>query len=334
MKSSCAALQRFDIGRDDRGGAEDRHLPRIPGFRMIELCGRGGSGSVYLGIDRDGVRRAVRVIRDGEGGEGRLARESCAVALYRNLAHGNEHLIDILYSGRVRSAVYCIMPLADSASERQFRYRPLTLAEKLRRGIGSPEEQLRIVRDIVDAVSFLHAPGVAHRDLKPENILFIDGVLKVADPGMLASAYCRSAGGTREFSPPHPRSGVRTDIYAVGMMIYCVFTGSPPERFPELPPDWNSDFHSRLNRIILNCCAPEGGYADVTELAADLEGLSVPPPRRSSLRRAWLRTRRSAELWLVMLALLIGLGACHRGEHGAPAPRYPVPVRAMAGGSK
>ena len=315
MKTADAIMQLPAVRED---GAEE--LPHIPGFRLIELCGRGGSGSVYLGIDRDGVRRAVRIIRrDVHVGE----REDAAVARYRNLAHGNAHLIDILYSGHIRSTVYHILPLADSASARQYRYRPLTLAEKLRRGGCSPEEKLRIVRDIADAVVFLHEHGVAHRDLKPENILFVDGVLKVADPGLLTPSCCISTGGTREFSPPRPCSGCRTDIYAAGMIIYCVFTGFPPERFPELPPEWNDDFHSQLNGIILKCCTPDGsGYRSAAELAADLKALELPPPRRSFLRRAWHRTRRSAELWLTVLALVFGLASCRHPKLAA------LPVRA------
>ena len=311
----------LSIPRAEKRPDHAEEMPCIPGFRLIERCGRGGSCSVYLGIDRDGVRRAVRIVHPEVCRA--VAREDAAVARYRNLAHGNAHLIDILYSGHVRSTFYYVLPLADSASARQYRYCPLTLAEKLRRGDCSPEEKLRIVRNIADAVAFLHEHGVAHRDLKPENILFVDGVLKVADPGSLARANCFSTGGTREFSPPCPRSGCRTDIYAAGMIMYCVFTGFPPEKFPELPPEWQDGFHSRLNRMILKCCKPDGrGYRTAAELAADLEALELPRPRRDFLRKAWRRTRRSAELWLTLLALLFGLVSC---RHAKPAS---LPVRA------
>lgn len=315
MKSN----RRLSAPSGKPGGAAAEELPCIPDFRLIEECGRGASGAVYLGIDRDGVRRAVRILHDEARRPGVRERECSAVALYRNLAHGNPHLIDILYSGHVRTTFYYILPLADSASARQYRYRPLTLAEKLRRGGCSPEEKLRIVRDIADAVVFLHAHGVAHRDLKPENILFVDGVPKVADPGLLAPAHCFSNGGTREFSPPHPRSGIRTDLYALGMIMYCVFTGYPAERFPELPPDWRSGFHSKLNRMILNACSSDGsGYRSAAELAADLEALELPRPRWHTLRRAYRRVRRSAELWLVLLALLFGFVSCRRSENDRP----------------
>lgn len=307
-------------GEREAGAAEP--MPHIPGFRLIERCGRGGSGSVYLGIDRDGVRRAVRVLRPDANRAGGVERETAAVARYRDLAHGNDHLIDILYSGHAGATFYQILPLADSASERRCRYRPLTLAEKLRQGGVTPEEKLKIVRDIAATVAFLHEHGVAHRDLKPENILFVDGVLKIADPGLLAPTHCLSTGGTRAFSPPRPRSAFRTDLYAVGMIMYSVFTGLPPESFPELPPGWNDGFHSRLDRLIIACCAPDGkGCRSTAELVAELDALELPSPRWSFLRKAWHRTRRSAELWLTILALLFGMVSCCHAKSAAPSVR-------------
>ena len=320
MKSAGADLSPAAV-RDGTAGLP----PRIPGFRLIELCGRGGSGSVYLGIDRDGIRRAVRVLRPEAHCAATAERENFAVARYRDLAHGQEHLIDILYSGHARSTFYCVLPLADSASSRQYRYRPLTLAEKLRRDACPLDEKLAIVRDIAEAVAFLHAHGVAHRDLKPENILFVDGVLKVADPGLLAPGHRVSTGGTREFSPTYPCSGFRTDIYALGKIVYCVFTGLPPEKYPQLPAEWHGAFYADIDRLILKCCAPEGGCRSMAELAAALAELEIPPPRWGILRRAWRHVRRSAELWLVMLALLFGFVSCRR------TPRADREVPAQAG---
>lgn len=288
-----------------------KRLPHIPGFRLIEECGRGGSGAVYLGIDRDGVRRAVRVMRIDAGDERVRERECAAIAGYRNLALGHEHLIDILYVGRTRSTVYCVLPLADSASARQFRYRPLTLTEKLEHFRGGVDERLRIVRTIADAVSFLHAHGVAHRDLKPDNILFVGGVLKIADPGLSAPAGDWGNGGTREFAPPRPSDGFHADVHALGMIMYCVFTGFAPERFPELPPGWTHPFYARLNRMILKCCDPETpGYRSAAELAAELSLLTPPSFRRRVLPRAWRKIRDSAGAWAAAALLLIGLFSC------------------------
>ena len=303
------------------GDADPERMPHIPGFRLIERCGRGGSGSVYLGIDRDGVRRAVRVMRTDTSGDRGRERECAAIAEYRNLALDHEHLIDILYVGHTRATVYCVLPLADSASERQFRYHPLTLTEKSANAPGSLDERLRIVRDIAGAVSFLHEHHVAHRDLKPDNILFVGGEVKVADPGLLAPADDPGCGGTREFSPLRPVNGFHADIYALGMIMYCVFTGFAPERFPELPPGWTQPFYAQLNRIILKCCSPDApGYASASEVAAELSMLEAPPLRRRVFRRAWRRSRNSAAAWIAALLLLFGMFSCREpGRHADDA---------------
>ena len=304
--------------KTDAADIHQKRLPHIPGFRLIEECGRGGSGSVYLGIDRDGVRRAVRVMRLDAGDESVRERECAAISEYRNLALGHEHLIDILYVGRTRSTVYCVLPLADSASARQFRYRPLTLTDKLEHFRGGIDERLRLVRAIAGAVAFLHAHGVAHRDLKPDNILFVDGVLKVADPGLLAPAHRSGGGGTPEFAPPFSISGFHADIHALGMIMYCIFTGFAPERFPELPPGWTHPFYARVNRMILKCCDPEApGYRSAEELAAELSVLKPPPSRRRVLPRAWRRIRGSAGAWAAAALLLIGSFSCRDGKRSA-----------------
>lgn len=297
--------------------------PRIPNFHLVECCGRGGFGAVYLGIDRDGVRRAIRVVRR-EKCDSQIAEcESAAIANYRNLASGHRHLLDILYAGRTRSCIYYVMPLADRASGPNCRYRPLTLAEKIRQNDLPESSKLRIIRDIASAVAFLHAHGVAHRDLKPENILFVDGVVKVADPGMLAPEWNVGCGGTREFSPPQPTDGRSADIYALGIIIYCIFTGLPAERFPELPEFWNTPFYSRLNRIVLHCCPQDGSTCPPTEaVVAALERLEAPSsPDRRTLRRAWLHARNSAALWLSAGLLLWGMFSCADSESRKVPPQ-------------
>ena len=69
--------------------AVSERLPRIPNFHLVECCGRGGFGAVYLGIDRDGVRRAIRVVRRNDPGSPAEC-ESASVAAYRNLASGHD----------------------------------------------------------------------------------------------------------------------------------------------------------------------------------------------------------------------------------------------------
>lgn len=113
-------------------------FPRIPGFKLVEQCGRGGSGTVYLGVDCDGIHRAIRVLRpDPERPEQREV-EAAAIAAYRNIAREQKHLIDILYIGRGRDFLYYIMPLADSERDPRCRYKPRTLAGEISAGREVP----------------------------------------------------------------------------------------------------------------------------------------------------------------------------------------------------
>ncbi len=234
--------------------------------------------------------------------------EAAAIAAYRNIAREQKHLIDILYIGRGRDFLYYIMPLADSERDPRCRYKPRTLAGEIGREGSSTREKLRVVNEIIEGVAFLHAHGLAHRDLKPENILFVGGVLKVADPGLVSEIGRVNLSGTPGFAPEFPLDGRDADIYAIGKIIYTLFTGLAPEDFPELPRSWRTMFHSRLNRIILKCCAESESlrYSDISLLAADVSALCRPSP----LRRGW-NLFRSAAPWLLLA--LIALPAVFLG---------------------
>lgn len=70
--------------------------PKIPNFNIVELCGRGGSSEVWLGIDDDGIKRAIRIMdKVNEGNAHRIELESKAIALYRNVANQHVNLLEI-----------------------------------------------------------------------------------------------------------------------------------------------------------------------------------------------------------------------------------------------
>lgn len=75
--------------------------PYIPDFNIVEQCGQGGSSTVWLGVDYDGIRRAIRII-DLVRGRSReqIEAEKNAISLYRNVANRHENLLDILYIGK------------------------------------------------------------------------------------------------------------------------------------------------------------------------------------------------------------------------------------------
>lgn len=274
-------------GEEEKGFMDDpipggmETPPRIPDFVLVEKCGHGGSGTIYLGIDRDGIRRAVRVLRRDALEPEQLDAEKTAIGCYRNLIHGERNLIDVLYTGETPEALYYVMPLADSLNERWCRYRPATLAARIGDAGFTREAKLETLLTVADALRRIHERGLAHRDLKPENILYIDGEPVIADPGSCAPLAEIADVGTPGYKPPCPCRGDLADIHAFGRIAYTLFSGYPPELYPDIPDDWNGDFHAAVDRLIFRCCGGEAErYRNANELCADLAALAKPGRRR------------------------------------------------------
>ena len=105
----------------------------------------------------------------------------------------------------------------------------------------SPEQSLDFIRQLAEALAYLHSHGVCHRDLKPENILVdSDGKVHIVDFGIALLQGARrvtwqnlsDALGTPDYMAPEQvqgkRGDARTDIYALGMILYEMQTGAVP----------------------------------------------------------------------------------------------------------
>ena len=241
--------------------------PYIPDFNIVEQCGQGGSSTVWLGVDYDGIRRAIRII-DLVRGRSReqIEAEKNAISLYRNVANRHENLLDILYIGKTNEYLYYVTELADDTGDVQSRYNPDTLAYRIYAHKLSKEEMLNCISEILDGVEQLHVNGIAHHDLKPENILFLHGRLKIGDPGLMAPILEPAHGGTTGYRPTwNDADGIAADIYAIGKIIYCLYSGMDASDFPVLPSGLKLRKVAALNRIALKCCSesPERRYKNV-----------------------------------------------------------------------
>ena len=288
----------------------------IPGMVLTRVCGHGGGGTVWFGHTADGSARAVKIISPGRAAE----KAQKAVAIYQQIVPGHPALIHIHSAGYAGEFFFYVMELADNASSIPGEYIPDTLAHRLKQGRLPLTEAVLLMQKIVAGTAQLHAHGYAHRDLKPENILFIRGEVKIGDPDLLCGLSHCSAAGTPEYSPVSSTAAGGRDLYALGRMLYCMFTGESPVMYPALPEDLPFGKFGSLNRIALRCCDPgENRYCNINELQNDLKiaAQKIAAPPESHCRHAFLP--------VVLPLLLIGgnsVAACYKSSLPPEIPAF------------
>jgi serine/threonine protein kinase len=281
---------------------------RINNFEIVEQIGEGGMGAVYMArhpfIDR---KVAVKVLRASLANDPEVVNRFFNEAKAANaIRHPN--IIDILDVGLLPDGrtPYLMMELLEGES----------VSKRLKRGLMSPEAAVEVALQTAAAVSAAHAKGIVHRDLKPENLFLIPDpktgkeVLKVLDFGIaklrgtLSGDAVRTQTGALMGTPPYMSpeqcrgiSGEvdhRTDVYALGIILYEMLCGSPPfigEGFgdvlvqhltqaPEPPRRRNPIIPVSLEKVILRALAKTTAqrYATMGDLQAALEGKAVPEP--------------------------------------------------------
>ncbi len=194
--------------------------------------GHGGMAVVYLAHDDRFDRSvAVKVLRPeiaASLGPERFLREIDIAAKFQ---HPN--IVPLFDSGSVDGLLYYVMPFieGESLADRLDRESQLSLAESL-----------AVAKDVAAALAYSHGHGVVHRDIKPHNIMLTGERAVVTDFGV-AHALEQSGGerlsetgvaiGTPEYMSPEQAAGVtkvdgRSDIYALGCVLYEMLSGDPP----------------------------------------------------------------------------------------------------------
>ena len=275
----------------------------IGAYRILQECGRGSYGVVYLAENTLSGRRVALKILNGK----HEARELEGLIRYRECRHANLiqiHHIDRLPDGRL----YYTMDAADDRGA-NGTYVPDTLAA---RGRMSAAELIPVLDALLDGVTALHRRKLVHRDIKPENILFVEKIPVLGDIGLTAPAGNASLVGTPSFLPPEVLSGSRppderSDLFALGRVAYVALAGLPPHKYPQLP----NDLPREAAPVLAFCRAANAADATVGSCRAALKS----PPRRSV-----------GPLWLTAAALLPAVVAAvaimlFTGRIGGDAPR-------------
>ncbi len=284
-----------------RRGAPGSPSPAAPGagerYEILGTVGRGGMSVVFRARDRK-LRRevAIKALRPDVAREplavSRMIREARAIA---SLNHPN---ILKLYDVGEQAPPFLVMEYV----------RGVTLHQAIAGGLWTLEERARVLDQVSRAVDAAHRHGVIHRDLKPGNILVEQtGRAVVLDFGLahLASAEARltrtgAVLGTPQYMAPEQVRGEgdrvdrRTDIYALGVMLYEAMTGRLPHMaataaglyekilHEEAPPPRRINRHvpRDLETICLRAMShdPRDRYATALDLAEDLRSALAGEP--------------------------------------------------------
>jgi serine/threonine protein kinase len=201
-------------------------------YRIVRRLGEGGFSEAYEAVDeRTGTRVVLKlpslaIIGDPQTYE-RFRRE---MAIARRLDHpGIQRSLDL---GESRSRPYLVLEYVEGDTLRAHVRGRLPL---------SVDEAVGFGQQLARALAHAHEHGVAHRDLKPENVLVTaGGDLKLFDFGIALMAGARRVTwrwlndrvGTPDYMAPEQiqghRGDARTDIYALGIMLYELLAGQPP----------------------------------------------------------------------------------------------------------
>lgn len=313
---------------------------QIDHFRIEEPVARSGMASIFRAVDlRDNKQVALKIPHpDMEADPILFDRFQREVSIGEKLNHPG---IMRVYDGEKRSRVYMVMEWCEGRLLRQI------LAE----GRIPRDRAIRIALKVLDALEYIHENGIVHRDLKPENIMVdVKDNIKLIDFGIAGDSSARrltyanftATLGTADYISPEQVKGKRgdgrSDIYAMGVILYEMLTGKQPfsgaspmevmnDRLlnhPKPPSVAEPSISPELQEVMYRALErnPQNRYANAREFAHDLQhleqvGIGDRPElrnwdnRKSHKSRAVLYYGALALIPVVILLLMV-LVARHR----------------------
>src|SRR5436190_3374461 len=313
-------------------------------YRIERELGSGGMATVYLAEDLKRHRRvAIKVLRDdlsASVGAERFLRE---IEIAAHLQHPN--ILPLLDSGEAGGRLFYVMPFVEGHSLRHRLNREHELP------VG---EAVRLLVEIVDALTYAHARGVVHRDIKPDNVMLSGRHGLIADFGVARAisnatnpSQITSLGvalGTPAYMSPEqatadPSVDHRTDIYAVGVLAYELIAGTVP--FAGMSPQKVLAAHvmetpaplskhrpgisPALEQAVMQCLAkkPADRWQRTDDLLAALEPLATPTagmaPTSARLEPVPVRRTRLVPLAIAALVIVAGAFAYQSTRHTGPS---------------
>ena len=264
---------------------------QIDSYRIEAPVARSGMASIFRAVDtRDNRVVALKIPHpDMEADPILFDRFQREAAIGEKLNHP---MVMRVYGGEKRSRIYMVMEWCEGKLLRQI----------LHEGRIPRDRAIRIAVEVLNALEYIHENGIVHRDLKPENIMVdADDNIKLIDFGIAGDAGARrltyanftATLGTADYIAPEQVKGKRgdgrSDIYALGVILYEMLTGrlpfsgtSPMEVMNDrllnhpLPPTVaDSSISPQLQEVLYRALErdPQNRYAHAREFAHDLQHL-------------------------------------------------------------
>lgn len=220
---------------------------QIGNYILVRKLGAGGFGEVWQAEKHTKLsvnNFALKFFRPKEEDKLTLEKEKREIGIWQKVS-GMPNIISIIEADEFEEYVYVVSEYADGGS----------LEKQMTANAGRPfsiEETITITLEILSGLSSLHQMSFVHRDVKPANILIRRGVHCLADFGisreMKAHSKSTQTAGTYEYMSPESFENrpvtIHSDIWAVGVIMQQLLTGSPPFPQKEIP----SLIYAILNR--------------------------------------------------------------------------------------
>jgi serine/threonine protein kinase/class 3 adenylate cyclase len=294
-ESRAAAASNFTV-------VDQSVAPDLPRYEILARIGFGSTGLLYKARDREtGDVLALKVLK------AEIAEQPALIETFKNelrlarkITHKN--VCRIYDFNRDNGVSFISMELVEGESLRRVlsRFNALTA----RTG-------MKIAKQICEGLQEAHAQGIVHRDLKPENLMIdASGNVKLMDFGLarLVAEGSTAAVGTPSYMAPEQAQGgvvdQRSDIYAVGLVLFEMFTGSTPFKAetpmavalkqiqdqPEDPRSIEQSIPESISKTILRCLEkdPAKRFQSIEELHAAVAAASQDLDKPVAIRTARL----------------------------------------------